>query len=292
MEEVLSSFIERNNLLPEEYDTIVATISNYIQLDGEESEGPGAAWCSIHSFIARLNPYLTSSEDDKRAQSMRLVASLLQDYPSIATNSAALHLIVLCFCQRLSDQSCIVPALDALHALMIHHSTKFSAKYDDAAYILHTVTKEVQVQAMVQVIRQKALELVDELLDFMKLCGVLNDISTTSREMLEGIIELGDGEKDPRCLLLFLRLHSYVPYFEKVLLESQSMQQKVFYSYACYFPITFEPPPNDPYGITREALEKSLEKAFTRTRALLPQSIPFLMQQIQDTKTSTAQCKP
>ena len=82
----------------------------------------------------------------------------------------------------------------------------------------------------------KALELVDELLDFMKLCGVLNDISTTSREMLEGIIELGDGEKDPRCLLLFLRLHSYVPYFEKVLLESQSMQQKGF----TLMPATFQ----------------------------------------------------
>ena len=46
--------------------------------------------------------------------------------------------------------------------------------------------------------------------------------------------------------------------------------------------ITFEPPPNDPYGITTEALVGSLEGAFVGTRALISQVVPFLMEQIEE----------
>ena len=288
MEELLHSYIAKNDLSDEENYALIVQMSDYILVDGEEGEGLGAAKCSIQSFIAGLNPHLTSIEDEERARSMQLIATLLQEKPNMSTNSAALHLIVLCFCQRLSDQSCILPALDALHALMIHYHVKLGAKYNDAAYVLNAVTKEVQIQAMVQVIRQRALELVDVILNFMKGSDMLNDSSILSKEMLEGIMELGEGEKDPRCLLLFLRLHSYVPFFERVFQESQAMQQKVFYSYACYFPITFEPPSNDPYGITKEALVDSLERAFTGTRALLPQIIPFLFEQIQVSQSTAA----
>eukprot|EP00624_Nannochloropsis_granulata_P006466 evm.model.NODE_48418_length_9585_cov_11.622327.3 len=71
-------------------------------------------------------------------------------------------------------------------------------------------------------------------------------------DFIRGLIDCGEGEKDPRCLILFLkvisRAQSSFPEAADALIEA------VFDVTACYFPITFTPPPNDPYGITPDML--------------------------------------
>lgn len=66
-----------------------------------------------------------------------------------------------------------------------------------------------------------------------------------------------EGEKDPRCLVLSLRLLKRLQtIFPKAADESA---ESIFDVTACYFPITFTPPPNDPYRITPDMLSQALQ---------------------------------
>jgi hypothetical protein len=63
--------------------------------------------------------------------------------------------------------------------------------------------------------------------------------------------------------------------------------EKIFDSVACYFPITFNPPEDDPYGVTSEMLITSLENIFCAHSALHKHVLPFLMDNMVD-ETSLA----
>ena len=180
--------------------------------------------------------------------------------------------------------------LDALNTLIVHHGYAWP-KYNDAYDILERLLKDVQVQAMIQVIRQKALDLSCVLLGHMSKTPTWSERIVGNVEILEDMIALGDGEKDPRCLLLFLRIHKYVSYFNECIKANEALQKKIFYSFACYFPITFEPAPDDPYGMTKESLMSALEDVFVGTPALLGLVVSFLMEQINASSSKAAQSK-
>ena len=92
------------------------------------------------------------------------------------------------------------------------------------------------------------------------------------KEFVAGYHNIADGEKDPRNLLLAFSIGRVVliefdisshvevsshasPFEAEILLgHAQSFFDVTF----CYFPITFRPPPDDPYGITPEQLKEKL----------------------------------
>ena len=50
-----------------------------------------------------------------------------------------------------------------------------------------------------------------------------------------------------------------------------------------YFPITFRPPPNDPYGITAQDLKDRLQDCISSTRHFAPHAIPALLDKLDST---------
>lgn len=76
-----------------------------------------------------------------------------------------------------------------------------------------------------------------------------------------GVLDCMEGEKDPRCLILCLRVLGRA---QQLLPQaSDALAEACFDVTACYFPITFTPPPNDPYGITPEVLSQALRSTLT-----------------------------
>lgn len=292
MDALISAYVSEGRA-EEEYEESVSKIAESLEFkEGDsmsttisptQTEQPTASFdgCkTIQGFVAHLNPQLTSSDESIRYRAMLLISEILRLKPDMHVTPAALHLIILCFCRHLQDSSCIVPALGAIHTLIVHHGGDLSPKHNDTLEILETLIKDVQVQAMIQVVRQKALELVCLLLEHMHKSSMLDKGHIATAALLEGLMELGNGEKDPRCLLLFLRVHRYVPHFELHIAASETLQRRVFYSFACYFPITFEPAHDDPYGMTQESLISGLEQAFVGTPALAELAMPFLSENL------------
>ena len=57
----------------------------------------------------------------------------------------------------------------------------------------------------------------------------------------------------------------------------------LFDSVFCYFPITFRPPPNDPYGITALDLKSRLRQCIAATGLFAPYAFPQLIDKLDDT---------
>lgn len=89
-------------------------------------------------------------------------------------------------------------------------------------------------------------------------------------EFLTGYRGLVDGEKDPRNLIIAFTIdrviltefdisqHIEVRVIVLCACAALTVSQAFFEITFCYFPITFKPPPNDPYGITSENLQAAL----------------------------------
>lgn len=46
----------------------------------------------------------------------------------------------------------------------------------------------------------------------------------------------------------------------------------------CYFPITFRPPPNDPYGITSDDLKKALRSCMSASPYFAKLALPLFLE--------------
>lgn len=104
-------------------------------------------------------------------------------------------------------------------------------------------------------------------------------------DLLDCTIASVDGEKDPRNLLRAFELVSrlarvYLPGSHGAELAGDMPFEELFDVLACYFPITFTPPPNDQYRISREDLAVGLERALTSVPQLLPSMGPLVLQKL------------
>jgi DNA repair/transcription protein MET18/MMS19 len=98
-------------------------------------------------------------------------------------------------------------------------------------------------------------------------------------ESLIGITDLVSGEKDPRNLMLVFSMCRVL----MVEWDISSLAEILFDSVYAYFPITFRPPPNDPYGITAQDLKDRLRDCIASTKHLAPHAIPNLIDKLDST---------
>ncbi|KAI3623161.1 hypothetical protein CBS14141_003944 [Malassezia furfur] len=92
-----------------------------------------------------------------------------------------------------------------------------------------------------------------------------------------GYAQLVGGEKDPRNLLVLFGI-------ARVLLlewEMDKMETESFFNILfCYFPITFRPPPDDPYHITPDMLKEALRACISASPAFAPMAMPLLLEKL------------
>ncbi|CAO1622601.1 unnamed protein product [Parajaminaea phylloscopi] len=101
-------------------------------------------------------------------------------------------------------------------------------------------------------------------------------LKAMGKTFLKGYVDLAEGEKDPRNLM-------YLFAMDRVILiewDLADMAEAFFDITYCYFPITFRPPPDDPYGITTEDLKLSLRSCLVANPLLAPHAMPLLLEKL------------
>jgi DNA repair/transcription protein MET18/MMS19 len=101
-------------------------------------------------------------------------------------------------------------------------------------------------------------------------------------ESLVGVTDLVAGEKDPRNLMLVFSMLRVIMVEWDITDHAQTMFDSVY----AYFPITFRPPPNDPYGITAQDLKDRLRACLASTGALAPHTFPNMLDRLDSTSTT------
>lgn len=101
-------------------------------------------------------------------------------------------------------------------------------------------------------------------------------------ESLVGITNLVSGEKDPRNLMLVFSMLRVL----MIEWDISTHVELMFDSVYAYFPITFRPPPNDPYGITAQDLKDRLCDCLASTGDFAPHTFPNMLDRLDSTSNT------
>lgn len=117
----------------------------------------------------------------------------------------------------------------------------------------------------------------------MLILPALHDLHNTSQDFMTQFVSYFDAEKDPRNLMLVFSI-LLVPMTEW---DIHSHAQDLFEAVFNYFPITFRPSPNDPYGITAQNLKDRLRHCIAASAELAPYAFPALLDKLDSTSLNT-----
>ena len=184
---------------------------------------------------------LISTDDEARSKAIEFVSILATNFKDLSGEKRNfLFDFLLC---KLSESLALPVLVPALTHLVFELPDKTST-------VLKVISANFNIKNEKQSIR----------ILFYELCSKSLNYSVNFSEMdLETLLEIIDGEKDPRNLCTVFTLLSMIgsrfPDICRVKID------KFLGASFCYFPIVFTPPPNDPHGITQELLKTNLEEA-------------------------------
>uniref|UniRef100_A0A8D1NSX8 MMS19 nucleotide excision repair protein n=1 Tax=Sus scrofa TaxID=9823 RepID=A0A8D1NSX8_PIG len=223
---------------------------------------------TILQVVEALGSSLENPEPRTRARGVQLLSQVLLQCHSLLLEKEVVHLILF-YENRLKDHHLVIPSvLQGLRAL----SLCVALPPGLAVSVLKAIFQEVHVQSLPQVDRHTVYSIIT---NFMRTRE--EELKGLGADFTFGFIQVMDGEKDPRNLLVAFRIvhdlisrdYSLGPFVEEL-----------FEVTSCYFPIDFTPPPNDPYGIQREDLILSLRAVLASTPRFAEFLLPLLIEKV------------
>jgi DNA repair/transcription protein MET18/MMS19 len=229
-------------------------------------------------MVATMGEFLTNDEKDGkiRSRAVLLLAEVLVRMPKLQFKAGTMAFFVTFFCDRFEDFPSAPSCLKAIDAILQHH--KKAIVPENILTIFRAIFQKVHVPSLSQALRQQAFTLLEKMFDDVSFVAAIKPVGA---EYAEGFIQAMEGEKDPRCLLKCLRvagltMKSFGPF-------SNELTEELFDVTACYFPISFKPPPNDPYGIRPNDLVEALRAIFTSSPEMAPHLLPLLLEKLAST---------
>ncbi|NXU39401.1 MMS19 protein, partial [Drymodes brunneopygia] len=224
---------------------------------------------------------LENTDPRTRGRGIQLLSQVLLQCYSLLQEKEVLHL-VLFYESRLQDHHVVIPSvLQGLQALSMCKVLSPGL----AVSVLKAIFQEVHVQSLLQLDRHTVYSIITNFMSTRE-----EELKGLGADFTFGFIQVMDGEKDPRNLLVaFQIVHDLIakdyalgPFVEEL-----------FEVTSCYFPVDFTPPPNDPHGIQREDLILSLRAVLASTpqfaEFLLPLLIEKLDSELQSAKLDSLQ---
>lgn len=130
-------------------------------------------------------------------------------------------------------------------------------------------------------------------------------LKTMGDEIITGVADVISGEKDPRNLMIIFSILKVIMIEWDITNHAEVIEngpgyfvdhidvwQVLFDSVFCYFPITFRPPPDDPYGITAKDLKSRLRECIAASAYFAQFAFPQLIDKLDSTSPNVKVCPP
>ncbi|KAH7060525.1 MMS19 nucleotide excision repair protein-like protein [Macrophomina phaseolina] len=231
-------------------------------------------------LIESLGEFLNSDDGPTRSKAMAYLADVLSATPPKVFTRQHRNLLCDFILSRIADDNeGIGSSAKALMAL----EERGAWEKERAATILSSLVDNTHPlrQFKLQSERYSVLRLIDMLM--AKYREAVQSVHEAQPDFLSRFISYFDGEKDPRNLMVVFSILK-VPMTEwNIGADAQDLFDAVFN----YFPITFRPPPEDPYGITAQHLKDRLRECIASTADFAPYSFPALLDKLDSTSINT-----
>ncbi|KAJ7210442.1 ARM repeat-containing protein [Mycena pura] len=236
------------------------------------------------AVVKALGPYLTSEQDELRTKGVDFLATVIGRCPANTLSRQSVKVLAAFFCDKLDDTETIIPGLKGLLSL-----PSICSSVD--AENVPSVFAHVRMRALVQSVRFSVFSIIDGLITHHR-----ETLKGMKSEFIRPYINLAEGEKDPRNLLVAFGIARVILIEFDAGEHIEALSNILF----CYFPITFRPPPNDPYGITSDDLRVVLRRCLSAHSGFGPIAIPIFLEKIaagspqikRDTLQTMAECFP
>lgn len=227
-------------------------------------------------LVEHMRSYLTHEDGRVRGRANQLLVEVISASPPSQVNGQVASTFSSFFTNRLSDYPSAEASIRGMHMLINKYAEQLTA--DDVDKFVTTLFEEIHVPATEQRIRQQVFELLHLVFTTPSVSAFVERDPLTFAARFSDAME---AEKDPRCLVqclttLGMIVSCYGPKLE-------SLADQLFDVTACYFPITFNPPPNNPYGITKQALVTTLHDCLLAHEIFIPHLMPLLVEKVRST---------
>ncbi|GAA5981336.1 hypothetical protein JCM11641_005289 [Rhodosporidiobolus odoratus] len=219
-------------------------------------------------LVKELGEALTSDNDATRAKGVGLLSSVVTNVDASVLDRQSTKTLTTFFTDKLSEKACLTSSATALSALTA--SKAFGT--GEGMEVARGIFASIHLKQHPQPIRNTIYTLLDHLMSRSRPA-----LKRLGNEFLKGYAELVEGEKDPRNLMISFGL------IRVMLLEfeAESCVEDLFDITFCYFPITFTPPPDDPYGISSEDLIIALRTCLSATPLFGRLALPLFYDKLQ-----------
>ncbi|KLT44071.1 ARM repeat-containing protein [Cutaneotrichosporon oleaginosum] len=224
--------------------------------------------------VRALGTFLVSETDAVRARGLEYLSNVVASVDRAQFNRPAAATLRAFFLSKLDDGGALPHALKALGVLV--KLTSFGD--DEAEEVYRALVENVNMRAYPQTVRYQVYLLFDALL-----AGHKHAFKSMGPEFISSYCKMVDGEKDPRNLMLLFQLDAVILRDFNVAPQIEEMFDVTF----CYFPITFRPPPNDPYRISADDLKVALRGVLAATPAFAPVALPLFLEKFQTSSGQT-----
>ncbi|KAM5436885.1 hypothetical protein McanMca71_002003 [Microsporum canis] len=225
---------------------------------------------TLIEIVKSLGEYINDEDASIRGKAVSYLTAVIKALPEKFLSRQQIQVLTTFFCARIEDGGAIT-GLRTLHAM--HRFDKTMAQDTFRAIYQHSTEFRGRPQSQ----RLQVLHLLNELMN--KNRGAIRDMND---ESLIGIVDLVSGERDPRNLMVVFSILRVVMMEWDILGHTQELFDAAYN----YFPITFRPPPNDPYGVTAQDLKDRLQACITSTPLFAPHAFPALLDKLDSTSAN------
>ncbi|XP_054019224.1 MMS19 nucleotide excision repair protein homolog [Dryobates pubescens] len=241
------------------------------QQDGRAAEVAAGvkdgSW-TVLQLVEALGSCLENTDPRMRGRGIQLLSHVLLQCYSLLQEKEVLHL-VLFYENRLQDHHLVIPSvLQGLRALSMCEVLSPGL----AVSVLKAIFQEVHVQSLLQLDRHTVYSIITNFMGSRE-----EELKGLGADFTFGFIQMMDGEKDPRNLLVAFQI------VRDLIAKNYALGpfvEELFEVTSCYFPIDFTPPPNDPHGIQREDLILSLRAVLASTPQFAEFLLPLLIEKM------------
>ncbi|XP_063818410.1 MMS19 nucleotide excision repair protein homolog isoform X2 [Pseudophryne corroboree] len=223
---------------------------------------------TVLQVVEALGSCLANPEPRTRGRGVQLLSQVLLPCYSRLREKEVVVLVEF-YENLLKDHHVITPyVLQGLKALSMSEVLPPGL----AVSVLKSIFQEVHVQSLMMLDRHTVYMIIT---NFMRIRE--EELKGLGADFTFGFIQVMDGEKDPRNLLVAFHI------VQDIITKNYALGpfvEELFEVTSCYFPIDFTPPPNDPHGITREDLILGLRAVLASTPRFAEFLLPLLIEKM------------